>query len=80
MMEAGFFCKRRKNVRLYTLFLKRVHSPMDKGFICIKHDGFILKSAFFGNSPFLERTLKGTKLKTERKTKKVELVSSVSKN
>ena len=43
---------------------------MDKGFICIKHDGFILKSAFFGNSPFLERTLKGTKLKTERKTKK----------
>ena len=42
---------------------------MDKGFICIKHDGFILKSAFFGNSPFLERTLKGTKLKTERKTK-----------
>ena len=42
---------------------------MDKGFICIKHDGFILKSAFFGNSPFLERTLKGTKLKTE-KTKK----------
>ena len=53
---------------------------MDKGFICIKHDGFILKSAFFGNSPFLERTLKGTKLKTERKTKKVEMVSSVNKN
>ena len=69
-MEAGVFLQKAQNVRLhYTLFLKRVHSPMDKGFICIKRDGFILKSAFFGNSPFLERTLKGTKLKTE-KTKK----------